>query len=214
MGLNCLVNGFRRQKGKTMNPHALYAPQILRETNRGISSYRIEDEMLERREIELVGEIDADLVNSLIRQLRHLQKEDPQAEVTLFINSPGGEVSSGLALYDVMRAVSYPIRTVCLGLAASMGALLFMSGDKRDMLPHSRVMIHDPLVPGGIGGSALSVKSRADDLMRTREITAQIIAEHTGKTIDEVYEITAKDTFFEAPEAIEFGLADSIIDKL
>lgn len=197
-----------------MNMNVYNTPRILRETSAGITAYEIEDEMLEDREVELVGEIDAGMVNSLIRQLRYLQKADENGEITLFINSPGGEVSSGLALYDVMRAIKCPIRTVCLGMAASMGALLFMAGDQRDMLPHSRVMVHDPLVPGGIGGSALSVKSRADDLMRTREITAQIIAEHTGKDLEEVYEVTAKDTFFEAQAAVEFGLADRVIEEL
>ena len=197
-----------------MNLHAYNTPSILCETSAGMSAHSIVDEMLKDREVELVGEIDADMVNSLIRQLRYLQKVDENAEITLFINSPGGEVASGLALYDVMRAIACPIRTVCLGLAASMSALLFIAGNQRDMLPHSRVMIHDPLVAGGIGGTALSVKARADDLMRTREVTAQIIAEHTGKLLDEVYELTANDTFFEAQEAVEFGLADRVIEKL
>ena len=188
-------------------------PRILRETSGGISVFNIEDEMLEDREIELVGEIDADKVNSLIRQLRHLQKEDENGEITMFVNSPGGEVSSGLALYDVMQAVSCPIRTVCLGMAASMGALLFMAGNQRDMLPHSRVMIHDPL-SYNIGGSALSVKARADDLMRIRDITAEVIVKHTGKSMEEVLEVTSKDTYFEAQEAIAFGLADRIVEKI
>lgn len=197
-----------------MNMNAYNTPSILRETSGGISAHSIVDEMLQDREIELVGEIDADMVNSLIRQLRHLQKVDRNGEITLFINSPGGEVSSGLALYDVMQAISCPIRTVCLGMAASMGALLFIAGDQRDMLPHSRVMIHDPLVAGGIGGSALSVKARADNLMRIREITAQVIARHTGKPLEEVYRLTANDTYFEAHEAVESGLADRVIEAI
>lgn len=197
-----------------MNLNAYNTPCILHETSAGISVHSIVDEMLKDREVELVGEIDAEMVNSLIRQLRYLQKVDWDGEITMFINSPGGEVASGLALYDVMQAITCPIRTVCLGMAASMGALLFIAGDERDMLPHSRVMVHDPLVGGGIGGSALSVKARADNLMRTREVTAQVIAEHTGKTLEEVYAITANDTYFEAPEAIEFGLADRIVETL
>ena len=187
------------------------SPCILRETSAGIFTVRIEDEMLAAREIELCGQVDAERVNSLIRQLRHLQKQDGRAEVTVFINSPGGEVSSGLALYDVMQAVSCPIRTVCLGMAASMGALLFMAGDKREMLPHSRLMVHDPLIAGGITGSALSVKAAADDLMRVREVMGQIIAKHTGKTLEEVLATTATDTYFEADEAVEYGLADRVI---
>ena len=189
-------------------------PNILRETSAGIFAFSIVDEMLDAREIELCGHVDAEVVNSLIRQLRYLQKQDAQAEVTLFINSPGGEVSSGLALYDVMQAISCPIRTVCLGMAASMGALLFMSGDTREMLPHSRLMIHDPLIQGGISGSALSVKAAADNLMRTREITGQIIAKHTGKSLEEVLATTASDTYFEAEEAVAFGLADRVVTTL
>ena len=123
------------------------------------------------------------------------------------------EVQSGLALYDVMRAISCPVRTVCIGTAASMAALLFVAGDRRDMLPHSRVMIHDPLI-GSMGGSALSVKARADDLMRIRDITAAVIAEHTGMTLDQVFQLTAQDTYFEAEAAVEAGLADRVIHEL
>lgn len=134
--------------------------------------------------------------------------------ITLYINSPGGEVQSGLALYDVMQAVSCPIRTVCLGMAASMGALPFIAGDEREILPHSRIMIHDPLIGAGAGGSALSVKARADDLMRIRDITAGVIARHSGMSIERVFELTASDTYFEAEEAVEAGLADRVITRL
>ena len=134
--------------------------------------------------------------------------------VTLYINSLGGEVQSGLALYDVMQAVSYPVRTVCLGMAASMGALLFIAGDDREMLPHSRIMIHDPLIGGGIAGSALSVKARADDLMRIRDVTAEVIARHTGMPLDEVFSLTASDTYFEADEAVRRNLADRVVTSL
>ena len=123
-------------------------------------------------------------------------------------------MSSGLALYDVMQATSCPIRTVCLGLAASMAALLFIAGDTRDMLPNSRVMVHDPLISGGVDGSALSVKARADDLMRIRDITAQVIAQHSGMNLEQVFEITARDTYFEAQDAVAAHLADRVISTL
>ena len=145
---------------------------------------------------------------SLRKEARELGVTAP---VTLYINSPGGEVQSGLALYDVMQAVTCTIRTVCLGMAASMGALLFIAGDERGVLPHSRVMIHDPLIGGGIGGSALSVKARADDLMRIRDITGEVLSRHTGMPLDRVFELTAQDTYFEAEDAIEAGLADAVI---
>lgn len=197
-----------------MDQTSTYSPLVMQETSDGLRLYDIRDEMLASREIEITGAIDAGSVSTAIRCLLHLQKEDQQLPITLYINSPGGEVQSGLALYDVMQAVSCPIHTVCLGMAASMAALLFIAGDKREMLPHSRVMIHDPLIGGGIGGSALSVKARADDLMRIRDITAQVISQHTGMNLEEVFELTAKDTYFEAEEAIANGMADRIITSL
>lgn len=197
-----------------MDQTSTYSPLVMQETSDGLRLYDIRDEMLAAREIEITGAIDAGSVSTAIRCLLHLQKEDQQLPITLYINSPGGEVQSGLALYDVMQAVSCPIHTVCLGMAASMAALLFIAGDRREMLPHSRVMIHDPLIGGGIGGSALSVKARADDLMRIRDITAQVISQHTGMNLEEVFELTAKDTYFEAEEAIANGMADRIITSL
>lgn len=184
--------------------------RIIRESSRGYDLIPIRDEMLSHREVELAGEVDADSVNALIRELRYLQRQDPEGEITMYINSPGGGVDSGLALYDVMQAVSCPIRTVCVGLAASMAALLFISGSRRDMLPHSRLMIHDPLIVQ-TGGSALRLKAVSDDLMETRQITARVIAEHSGKSLEEILEKTATDSFFRAEEAVAFGLADNII---
>lgn len=187
--------------------------RIVKESSRGYDFIPIRDEMLTHREVELVGEMDAASVNALIRELRYLQRQDPDGEITLYINSPGGGVDSGLALYDVMQAISCPIRTVCVGLAASMAALLFISGDRRDMLPHSRLMIHDPLIVN-TGGSALRLKAVSDDLMETRQITAKVIAEHSGRSLEEILEKTASDSFFRAEEAVAFGLADGIVTTL
>ena len=187
--------------------------RIIRESSHGYDLIPIQDEMLSHREVELVGEVDAASVNALVRQLRYLQRQDPEGQITLFINSPGGSMDSGMALYDVMQAVSCPIRTVCMGLAASMAALLFVSGAERDMLPHSRLMIHDPLILQ-TGGSALKLKAVSDDLMETRQIIARVIAEHSGKTIEEVLAKTASASFFRAEEAVSFGLADRIITSL
>ena len=192
----------------------IYQPQIIRETAEGPYRLDMRDEMLSHRELELTTPVDAESCATIIRGLLYLQRCDADAPVTLYISSPGGEVQSGLALYDVMQAVSCPVRTVCLGMAASMAALLFIAGDERQMLPHSRVMIHDPLIGGGVGGSALSVKARADDLMRIRDITAGVIARHTGMPLERVFELTASDTYFEAEEAVEAGLADRIVTSL
>ena len=191
-----------------------YTPQILRESAEGINRFDIRDEMLANRELELTGAVDAESCAGIIRGLIYLQRQDAKAPITLYVNSPGGEVQSGLALYDTMRAVSCPVHTVCLGMAASMGALIFIAGDERQILPHGRVMIHDPLIGGGIGGSALSVKARADDLMRIRDITAEVISRHSGMPLEHVFELTASDTYFEAQAAVDAGLADRIITTL
>lgn len=190
-----------------------YTPMVIKETSSGFYSVRIEDEMLMHREIQCTGEINDRVCDSLSMQLRYLSAVDPEKEIKLFVNSPGGEVSSGLAIYDVMKSISCPIRTICIGMAASMAAVLFISGDEREMLPHSRVMIHDPLITN-FGGSALKVKSLSDDLLRTREITASIIARHTGKSLEEIYDATAKETYFDAQEAVDYGLADRIITSI
>ena len=189
----------------------IYTPSIIKETSRGLFACSILDDMLRLRELECVGEINAETVYSLCRQLRYLQREDPEGQITIFINSPGGEVNSGLALYDVIKALSCPIRTVCLGTAASMASLLFAAGDQRDILPHGKVMIHDPLISGGVGGSALAVETVSKNLLETRRVLGSILAECTGRPLKEIYRKTARDSWFTAREAVDFGLADRII---
>ena len=189
-------------------------PYVVEQTNRGERSYDIFSRLLNDRIIMLCDEVNDATASLVVAQLLYLEGQDSDKDISLYINSPGGEVQSGLALYDVMQAVTCTIRTVCLGMAASMGALLFIAGDEREVLPHSRVMIHDPLISGGAGGSALSVKARADDLMRIRDITAGVIARHSGMPLERVFELTASDTYFEAKEAVEAGLADRIITRL
>lgn len=192
----------------------LMTPNIIKESSEGTTYCPIQDELFNsRRSIEVVGEITRESVYSLILQLRYLQQADLEKEITMYINSPGGSVTDGLALYDVMAAVTCPIRTVCVGMAASMGSLLFVAGDSRDILPHAKVMIHDPLTTG-IQGSALSVEEASMRLMETREITASILAQHTGHTIEEVYEKTKTDSYFDAQEAVDWHLADRIITEI
>lgn len=197
-----------------MSYDILRMPEVIKESSSGYQRVGILDELFRNREVECVGEITAELVHSLILQLRYLQKEDPEKEITLYINSPGGEVASGLALYDVMKAVSCPVRTVCLGTAASMAAILFLSGDQRDIFPHGKVMIHDPLISQMPGGNALKLNKISQDLMKTREIIGKIIAEHTGRTLEEVYEKTAEDSYFDAGESLDWGLADRIVEEM
>ena len=190
-----------------------YEPVVSEEHASGMAKKRLGDILYERREIACLGDIDAGMVNSIIMQLRYLELTDPGKEITIIINSPGGSVDSGLALYDVMKGISSPIRTVCVGIAASMGAMLFASGDRRQILPHGRVMIHDPLITQ-TGGNALALKTISDSLMETRRITAEILAEDTGKTIDEILEKTRSDCWFYAKEAVDFNLADEIITTI
>lgn len=191
-----------------------YIPTIIRETSEGMARIPIADVMLQRREIWLTGEITSELADAVIAQILHLDAEEPGEEITLYIDSPGGSVTAGLAIYDVMQAVSSKIRTVCIGTAASMAAVLFAAGDRREILRHGEVMIHDPLVSGGISGSALAVQDKSDRLMAKRKVLCGILAQHAGKTIKQIYKVTAKDSWYGAEEAVAFGLADTVIDKL
>lgn len=186
---------------------------ILKESVRGLECVRIEDELLMNREIFLVEEVNAATSNELLKQLMYLEHQDNSKEVTIYINSPGGEVISGLAVYDYIKLMKAPVRTVCTGTAASMGAILFLAGDKREMLEHTRIMIHDPAYShGDIGGrKPHEIQHELDKLNEVREMTAKIIAEKTGKTLDEIYEVTAEDTYYNAQEAIDFGLATGIV---
>ena len=191
-----------------------YIPTIIRETSEGTARIPIADIMFQRREIWLTGEITSEVADAVIAQILHLDAEDPDAEITLYIDSPGGSVTAGVSIYDVMQAVSADIHTVCVGTAASMAAVLFAAGDRREILRHGEVMIHDPLVSGGISGSALTVQDKSDRLMAKRKVLSGILAEHTGKSVKQIYKVTAKDTYFGAEEAVAFGLADAVIEKM
>lgn len=191
-----------------------YIPAIIQETSEGTARIPIADMMFQRREVWLTGEINSEVADAVISQILHLDAEDPDAEITLYIDSPGGSVTAGLSIYDVMQAVSADIHTVCVGTAASMAAVLFASGDRREILRHGEVMVHDPLVSGGISGSALAVQDKSDRLMAKRKVLSGILAQHTGKNIKQIYKVTAKDTYFGAEEAVAFGLADAVIEKM
>lgn len=191
-----------------------FSPRILRETSRGLNRVSPEDIMFQRREIWLSGEITSDTADCMNSQLLYLAADSPDQEITIYINSPGGQVNAGLAIYDVMQAIPCKIRTVCVGTAASMAAVLFSAGNRREILPHSEILIHDPLVPRGVSGSALEVQEKSSRLMGVRKIICNILAKHTGKTLRQIYQVSRKDTWFEAEKAVEFGLADAIVDNL
>ena len=188
-------------------------PNLIKESVRGMEVLTPEDLLFTNREIFLTTEVDSETSNKLIKQLMILEKMDNNSEITLYINSPGGEVVSGLAVYDFIKLMKAPVRTVCIGTAASMGAILFLAGKKREMLEHTRLMIHDPAYGGGdmTGKKPHELQVYVDKLKQIQKITAKIIAEKTGKSLEEIYEKTRDDTYFNADEAIEYGLATGIL---
>ena len=188
---------------------------IIEENNNRNEYYSVEDYMFNNRELVLSGEVNPQTMTDLINQVRYLDSVSPGEEITLFISSPGGEVTSGLALYDVLRMVKSPIRTVCIGTAASMGAILFLAGDKRCMLKHSKLMIHDPSVSmGNAPSKALAIQETLENIMDTREILARIISERTGQKLRTVYSKTKGDAYFNAEDALDFGLATEILEEI
>ena len=186
-------------------------PNIIEESREKLTTISIIDAMLRDRQISLLGPVDEDSVNSLVTQLLYLEKTAPGEEITFYINSDGGEVGNGLALYDIMQHISSPVRTICLGRACSMAAVLFAAGDIREIYTHSKVMIHDPSISGRMTMKALELQTMSQDLMGTRQALAEILARHTGQPLERILEKTVTDCFFDAKEAIEFGLADRII---
>lgn len=189
---------------------------LLRETVRGIEKTSPDDLLFSNREIFLTNEINAETSNELIKQLMVLEKLDSKREITLYINSPGGEVNSGLAVYDFIQLMRSPIKTVCIGTAASMAAILFLSGKNREMLEHTRLMVHDPAYSGidMTGKKPHELQQYVDKLRMTQKIIADIIAQKTGKTLEEVFEKTRDDSYFNAEEAIEYGLATGIVQSI
>lgn len=190
-------------------------PNILEETSRGIQAIGIEDSLLKTREIFLTTEINSDSSADLLKQLIYLERVDEEKPITLYISSPGGEVTSGLAVYDYIRMMKSKVITVCIGTAASMGAILFLAGDERKMLPHTKIMIHDPSYGNtSMGGmKPLEIRDRLDGLMQSRKILAEIIAERSGMNLKKVYEKTRRDSFLNAKEAIKIGIATEILER-
>lgn len=188
-------------------------PNILKETMRGIQPVRIEDEMLLRREVFMTDTVTRESASDLIKQLMYLDRIGSGEPITLYINSPGGEVCSGLAVYDYIQSMQSPVDTVCVGSAASMGAILFLAGENRKMYRNSQIMIHDPsFSQGDIGGKKpYEIREELNKLMKTRETLAKIIAVRTGMPIELVYCKTKNDTFIGANEAIKTGIATEII---
>ena len=188
-------------------------PCIIRESSRGYDLVTIEDEMMMNREIFLCGEVNADSMNVLLKQLMYLEREDDSRGITLYINSPGGEVQSGLAVYDWTRLMKAPLKTVCIGTAASMGAILFLAGKERLMTENSRLMIHDPAPGGGslAGMKPAEIEERLEELRKVQDTICRIITETAGMAESDVRVCTAKDTYYSAEEAVVSRLATGIL---
>lgn len=186
-------------------------PYVVEQTNRGERSYDIYSRLLKDRIIFLVGEINDDVANSVVAQLLFLQAEDPEKEISLYINSPGGSITAGMAIYDTMNHVKPDVSTLCIGIAASMGAFLLACGakGKRLALPNSEVMIHQPL--GGARGQAADIEISARRILRMREQLNRILSKQTGQPLEKIAKDTDRDYFLDAEEAKSYGLVDKII---
>ncbi len=192
-----------------------YKPSIEVESAQGIREVSLDTRHLMNRRLFITGSIDADLANDFLSEILFLEKESDDP-VTVYVNSGGGEISAGLMIYDIIQGSKLDINMVCTGMAASMAAVLVAGGQKgrRYILPHSKMMIHEPLIGGGVGGSATSIKNISESILKTREITNGILAKHTGKTIEEINEATSFDNYMDAEQAIEFGLCDAITEDI
>ena len=196
-----------------LNEKSALVPYIVEQTSRGERSYDIYSRLLEDRIIFLSGEIDDATANTVVAQLIYLEAKDPSKDISLYINSTGGSVSAGLAIYDTMNYVKCDVSTICIGMAASMGAFLLSSGakGKRFALPNSEIMIHQPL--GGAQGQASDIKIAAEHILKTKEKLTRILAENSGKPFEIVEKDTDRDNFLSAQEALEYGLIDKVFYK-
>ncbi|MDR3281131.1 MAG: ATP-dependent Clp endopeptidase proteolytic subunit ClpP [Synergistaceae bacterium] len=198
---------------ETMSPVSYLVPIVVEQTGRGERSYDIYSRLLKDRIIFIGSEIEDTMANLVIAQLLFLESEDPDKDVFLYINSPGGVVTAGFAIYDTMQYIKCPVSTICTGQAASMGAVLLAGGDKgkRIVLPNARIMIHQP--SGGSRGPASDIKIQADEILRTRRTLNDILVHHTGQPLDRIERDTDRDFFMSADEAVEYGLVDKVIQK-
>lgn len=191
-----------------------YIPYVVEQTHRGERGWDIFSRLLKDRIVFLGTPVSDDVANSIIAQLLFLESEDPEKGIDLYINSPGGSVTAGLAIYDTIQYIRPQVSTICLGQAASMGALLLCSGQpgKRFALPHSRILIHQPLMRGGIGGQATDIEIQAREILRLKERLNDILVDHTGQVRDRIDRDTDRDYYMSAHEAKEYGIIDHVIE--
>lgn len=199
---------------QSMEPQNLgMIPMVIETSGRGERAYDIYSRLLKERVIFLVGPINDAVANVVVAQMLFLESENPDKEISLYINSPGGSISSGMAIYDTMQFIKPNVSTLCIGMAASMGAFLLQAGakGKRFALPNSTVMIHQPL--GGFQGQASDIEIHAKYILSLRERLYTLMAEHTGRTVEEIARDSERDNFLTAKEAVEYGLVDQVLQK-
>jgi len=188
-------------------------PIVVEQTNRGERAYDIYSRLLKDRIIFIGEQVEDGMANTIIAQMLFLESEDPDKDINVYINSPGGVVTAGLAIYDTMQYIKPDVATICMGQAASMGALLLAAGakNKRYALPHARVMIHQPI--GGFQGQATDIDIQAKEIMKIKENMHNILAKHTGQPIDKIRNDTERDFFMSSQDALEYGIVDKVITK-
>ncbi len=192
---------------------SLVVPTVIETTGRGERAYDIFSRLLRERIIMINGPVEEGMASLVVAQLLFLAAEDSKHEINLYINSPGGSVTAGLAIYDTMRYLPCPLVTTCVGMAASFGTILLMGGDKglRRALPHARVHMHQPLIPGGISGQATDIDIQAREIIHTRDVLNEIIHHHTGQSLERIKRDTERDFFMSAREAVEYGIIDEVL---
>ena len=190
----------------------LLIPMVVEQTGRGERSYDIYSRLLKERVIFLVGPVNDASANLVVAQMLFLEAENPDQDIHLYINSPGGSVTAGMSVYDTMNFIKPDVSTLCLGQAASMGAMLLTAGakGKRFALPHSRVMIHQPLISGGLGGQASDIEIHARELLRMKATLNELLAKHSGQPLEKIERDTDRDNFMSAEEAAAYGLIDHV----
>lgn len=188
-------------------------PYVVEQTSRGERSYDIYSRLLNDRIIMLCDQIDDAVASVVVAQLLYLEGQDPDKDIDLYINSPGGSITAGMAIYDTMNYIKCDVSTICIGMAASMGSFLLSSGakGKRFSLPNSEILIHQPLISGGLSGQCTDIKIHSDHLVRTREKMNRILAANTGKPIEQINIDTERDNYMTAEQSLEYGLIDKII---
>lgn len=193
----------------------MWSPCVEAESHNGVRELSIYTKHLTNRRIFLNGTIDSDLANDIVAQLLYLEEESEEP-IYFYINSNGGEINAGLFIYDVLQEMTVPVYMYCTGMAASMAAILLAGGQKgrRFILPHSKTMIHEPLLAGGMGGSATSIRNISDSILETKQIVNEILAKHTGKTLEEIDKATAFDNYMNAEKSVEFGICDKVVTSL